>query len=81
NLAQQLEVTKQKASNLKKEMSEIDKSTPSGQKRWLTLQKQLSENSLKANSLEKDIEEVGQAIERGNWKADLDVSKAEGSIN
>lgn len=81
NLAQQLEMTKQKASNLKKEMSEIDKSTPSGQKRWLTLQKQLSENSLKANTLEKDIEEVGQAIQRGNWKADIDVSKAEGSIN
>lgn len=81
NLAQQLENTKRKASNLKQEMSEIDKSTPSGQKRWLTLQKQLSENSLKANTLETDLKEVGQAIERGNWKADIDVSKAEGSIN
>lgn len=81
NLAQQLEVTKQKASNLKQEMSQIDKSTPEGQKRWLTLQKQLSENSLKANALETDLKEVGQAIERGNWKADIDVSKAEGSIN
>lgn len=81
NLAQQLEVTKQKASNLKQEMSQIDKSTPDGQKRWLTLQKQLSENSLKANALEGDLKEVGQAIERGNWKADIDVSKAEGSIN
>lgn len=81
NLAQQLEVTKQKASNLKQEMSNVDKSTPDGQKRWLTLQKQLSENSLKANALEGDIKEVGQAIDRGNWKADIDVSKAESSIN
>ena len=81
NLAQQLENTKRKASNLKQEMSQIDKSTPDGQKRWLTLQKQLSENSLKANALETDLKEVGQAIERGNWKADIDVSKAEGSIN
>ena len=81
NLAQQLEVTKQKASNLKQEMSNVDKSTPAGQKRWLTLQKQLSENSLKANALEGDIKEVGQAIQRGNWKADIDVSQAEGSIN
>ena len=40
NLAQQLENTKRKASNLKQEMSQIDKSTPEGQKRWLTLQKQ-----------------------------------------
>lgn len=81
NLAQQLENTKRKASNLKQEMSNIDKSTPDGQKRWLTLQKQLSENSLKANALEGDIKEVGQAIQRGNWKADIDVSQAEGSIS
>nr|DAV26776.1 MAG TPA: tail tape measure [Caudoviricetes sp.] len=81
NLAQQMERTKAKASELKKEMAGIDKSTPEGQKRWLTLQKQLSDNSIKAGYLERDIKQVGEAIARGNWKADIDTKPAQSSLN
>lgn len=80
NLAQQMERTKAKASQLKQEMAGIDKSTPDGQKKWLNLQKQLSDNSVKAGYLERDIKQVGDAIARGNWKADIDTKPAQNSL-
>lgn len=80
NLAQQMESTKAKASQLKQEMAGIDKSTPDGQKKWLTLQKQLSDNSIKAGYLERDIKQVGDALTRGNWKADIDTKPAQNSL-
>lgn len=80
NLAQQMERTKAKASQLKQEMAGIDKSTPDGQKRWLNLQKQLSDNSIKAGYLERDIKQVEDAIARGNWKADIDTKPAVSSL-
>ena len=80
NLAQQMERTKAKASQLKQEMAGIDKSTPDGQKRWLNLQKQLSDNSIKAGYLERDIKQVGDALSRGNWKADIDTKPAQNSL-
>lgn len=80
NLAQQMERTKAKASQLKQEMAGIDKSTPDGQAKWLKLQKQLSDNSIKAGYLERDIKEVGDALARGNWKADIDTKPAVNSL-
>lgn len=80
NLAQQMERTKAKASQLKQEMAGIDKSTPEGQKKWLNLQKQLSDNSIKAGYLERDIKQVGDALSRGNWKADIDTKPAQNSL-
>lgn len=71
NLQQQLSVTKQRASELKKELATVDKGTPEGQKRWATLKKQLKDNSIQADYLERDIKEVDEAIKRGNWKLDL----------
>lgn len=81
NLAQQMERTKAKASQLKQEMAGIDKSTPEGQKKWLNLQKQLSDNSIKAGYLERDIKQVGDALARGNWKADIDTTPATKSLD
>lgn len=81
NLQTQLEMSKKKASELKAELATVDKSTPKGQARWTKLQNDLAQNSLKAQYLEKDIAEVGEALKRGNWKADVDVKPAENSLN
>ncbi|WP_195916686.1 tape measure protein [Lactococcus petauri] len=81
NLQQQLQITTQKSAQLKKEISEVDKTTPDGQKKFLKLSKDLQDSTIKAGYLEKDIAEVEAAINRGNWKADLDTAPAEKKVS
>lgn len=80
NLQKQLAMSKKKAQELKEELANVDKSTPKGQERWTKLQSDLAKNSLKAQYLEKDLAEVGEAISRGNWKADVDTKPAQASL-
>lgn len=80
NLQQQLKLTTDRSAKLKQELSQIDKTTPDGQKKFLKLSKDLQDNSIKAGYLERDLKEVEGAISRGSWKVDVKTEEAEGKV-
>ncbi|MGL5895729.1 MAG: tape measure protein [Lactococcus lactis] len=78
NLQQQLTISKNKATQLKQEIADVDKTTPDGQKKWLKLTRDLANTTIQADKLESDIKDVDKAIKNGKWetkaKIDMDTS-------
>ena len=80
NFRAQLEQTKNKASQLKSEISGIDKSTPDGQKKFLKLSREIQTAETRAGYLEQDIKNLDASIANGKFKIDLKTDQAEGSL-
>lgn len=81
NYKQQLEQTRNKATALKKELVNVDSSTPDGAKKFVQLSKAIQDSELKASYLEKDIKQLDSSIASGNFKVDLKTEDAEGKMN
>lgn len=85
NLQQQLEISKNKASQLKNELGGIGKSTPDNQNKWISLQTSLTNTGIQADRLESNIKSVDSAIRNGKWqtqaKIDMDASGVDGKID
>ncbi|WP_054639836.1 tape measure protein [Lactococcus fujiensis] len=77
NYAQQLSLTREKASQLKSEINNLDKSTPDGQKKFIKLSRDLQDAELKAGYLEKDIKTLDTSISSGKFSAKLKVDDSE----
>jgi tape measure domain-containing protein len=67
NLQTQLGLSRDKATKLKEELSNVDKSSPAGQKKWLQLTRDLGTAETQANRLEGEIRQVESAISSGSW--------------
>ena len=70
NLQAQLGLSRDKATKLKEELSNVDKGTSSGQKKWLQLTRDLGTAETQANRLEGEIKQVEGAIKSGSWHID-----------
>lgn len=79
NLQQQLSATKQRAVLLRQELSQVDKSTPAGQNKYVQLQRQLKNAEIQAGFLEKDLAQVDNQIKNPS-KFNLDTSGAVKSV-
>ena len=80
NFQTQLEQTKNKASQLKTEISGIDKSTPDGQKKFLKLSRDLQTAETRAGYLEQDIKNLDASIAGGEFKLNLQTDQAENGL-
>ena len=80
NFRTQLEQTKNKASQLKAEISGIDKSTPDGQKKFLQLSRDLQTAETRAGYLEQDIKQLDASIASGKFKLNLKTDEAENGL-
>lgn len=80
NFRSQLEQTKNKASQLKTEISGIDKTTPDGQKKFLKLSREIQTAETRAGYLEQDIKNLDASIANGKFKIDLKTDQAEGGL-
>ena len=67
NLQTQLGLSRDKAEKLKQELASVDKDTPTGQKKWLQLTRDLGTAETQANRLEGEIKQVEGAISSGSW--------------
>ncbi|MCH4162616.1 MAG: tape measure protein [Lactococcus raffinolactis] len=80
NFRAQLEQTKNKASQLKSEISGIDKSTPDGQKKFLQLSRDLQTAETRAGYLQQDIKNLDAQIAGGKFKLNLKTDEAENGL-
>lgn len=80
NFRSQLEQTKNKASQLKSEISGIDKSTPDGQKKFLRLSRDLQTAETRAGYLQQDIKNLDASIANGEFKLNLQTDQAENGL-
>ena len=80
NFRSQLEQTKNKASQLKSEISGIDKSTPDGQKKFLQLSRDLQTAETRAGYLQQDIKNLDASIAGGKFNVDLKTDQAENGL-
>lgn len=67
NLQTQLDLSRDKATKLKQELSTVDKGTSAGQKKWLQLTRDLGTAEIQASRLESEIKQVEGAIRSGSW--------------
>ncbi len=80
NFQTQLEQTKNKASQLKAEIGNIDKSTPDGQKKFLQLSRDLQTAETRAGYLQQDIKNLDASIAGGKFKLNLKTDEAENGL-
>ena len=80
NFQTQLEQTKNKASQLKSEIGNIDKSDPDGQKKFLKLSRDLQTAETRAGYLEQDIKNLDASIAGGEFKLNLQTDQAENGL-
>ena len=80
NFRTQLEQTKNKASQLKSEIGNIDKSTPDGQKKFLQLSRDLQTAETRAGYLQQDIKNLDASIASGKFKLNLKTNEAENGL-
>ena len=80
NFQTQLEQTKNKASQLKTEISGIDKTTPDGQKKFLQLSRDLQTAETRAGYLQQDIKNLDASIAGGEFKLNLKTDEAENGL-
>lgn len=83
NLQTQLGLSRDKATKLKEELSNVDKSSPAGQKKWLQLTRDLGTAETQANRLEGEIRQVESAISSGSWniEAKMDTKGVNSGID
>lgn len=80
NFRTQLEQTKNKASQLKSEISGIDKTTPDGQKKFLKLSREIQTAETRAGYLQQDIKNLDASIASGKFNVDLKTDQAESNL-
>ena len=80
NFRSQLEQTKNKATQLKSEISGIDKTMPDGQKKFLQLSRDLQTAETRAGYLEQDIKQLDASIASGKFKLNLKTDEAENGL-
>ena len=80
NFQTQLEQTKNKATQLKAEISGIDKTTPDGQKKFLKLSREIQTAETRAGYLEQDIKNLDASIASGKFKLNLKTDEAENGL-
>ena len=80
NFRSQLEQTKNKATQLKSEISGIDKTTPDGQKKFLQLSRDLQTAETRAGYLQQDIKNLDASISGGKFKLNLKTDEAENGL-
>lgn len=83
NLQTQLGLSRDKATKLKEELSNVDKGTSAGQKKWLQLTRDLGTAETQANRLEGEIKQVEGAISSGSWniEAKMDTKGVNSGID
>lgn len=81
NLQQQLEISKNKASQLKNELGGIGKSTPDNQNKWISLQTSLTNTGIQADRLESNIKGIDSAIRNGSWQAQAEIDMNDSAVN
>ena len=83
NLQAQLGLSRDKATKLKEELSNVDKGTSAGQKKWLQLTRDLGTAETQANRLESEIKQVESAISSGSWniEAKMDTKGVNSGID
>ena len=80
NFRTQLEQTKNKASQLKSDISGIDKTTPDGQKKFLKLSREIQTAETRAGYLQQDIKNLDASIASGKFNVDLKTDQAESNL-
>lgn len=80
NLQQQLSVTKQRATLLRQELSQVDRSTPAGQNKYVQLQRQLKNAEIQAGFLEKELDDVDNQIKNPS-RFRLDTGQAQAQVD
>lgn len=83
NLQQQLELSTNKAKDLKKQIAALGEINPSNQNKFLGLQKQLDNTVLGAKKLETELGDVQTALNNGTWdvKGKVDLGDSEQKVN
>ena len=80
NFRTQLEQTKNKATQLKAEIGNVDKTTPDGQKKFLQLSRDLQTAETRAGYLQQDIKNLDASIANGEFKLNLQTDQAENGL-
>lgn len=83
NLQQQLELSTNKAKDLKKQIAQLGTINPDNQNKFLGLQKQLDNTVLGAKKLESELGDVQTALNNGTWdvKGQVDLGNSEQKID